>query len=398
MIIKKIKNIFFTLHKNKKTPLFILYILGFLFAFTLAMPAYINSSFLKSLTNEKDIGIFYTTGAIFALIFLIFIPKILKRYGNYKVILFLAILYFLNFLGLAFFQNLFLILFCFIISGSMAIAIYFCIDVFIEHNSLNTKTGGIRSIYLTCINLAWLFSPCLAGIIIGESFYKKIYFIVALIMVPVILIILFNLKNFKDPEYKTFNILENIKSINTINKNIKKIIISNFLLQVFFSFMVIYTPIYLNQYLGFSWGTIGIMFSIMLLPFVLIQIPLGYFADKKIGEKEILTLGFIIIGIFTVIIPFISNNFIFWTIILFMTRIGAAMIEVMNDTYFFKNVSDKNLNIINLYRMVIPLSYIITPIIITILMFFIPFNSIFYILGLLMFFGLRYSLGIKDTK
>lgn len=382
----------------RRSTLFILYILGFIFAFTSAIPAYVNSSFLKSLTNEQVIGVFYIISSIFSLLSLIYIPKLLKKFGNYKVTLFLTILYFLNFLGLAFFQNIFLILFCFVISGSMATSIYFNIDVFIEHNSTDIKTGSIRSIYLTCINLAWLSSPWLAGMLVGESSYRRIYLTVALIMIPIILIVSSNLKDFHDQEYKTFNIFETIKSIRK-NNDIKSIMFSSFLLQLFYSWMVIYTPIYLNEYLGFGWGTIGIIFSIMLLPFVFIQIPLGYLADKVIGEKELLSIGYIIMGISTAVIPFIhDNNFLLWAWILFMTRVGAATVEIMNDTYFFKKVDDVNLNIINLYRAVNPLAYIIAPLIATILIFFIPIVNIFYILGLLMIFGLRYSLAIKDTK
>lgn len=382
----------------KKSSLFILYVLGFIFAFTSAIPAYINSSFLESITNEQLIGIFYTIGSIFSLATLIFIPKILKKFGNYKVTLFLTILYFLNFLGLAFIPNVFLIIFCFLISGSMATVIYFNLDIFIEHNSTDIKTGSIRSIYLTCLNLAWLISPWLSGIIVSESSYRSIYLVVAFIMLPIILIVSSSLKNFKDPEYKTFDVIETIKSIN-INKNIKNITFSSLFLQIFYAWMIVYTPIYLNQYIGFNWGEIGIMFSIALLPFVLIQIPLGYIADKYLGEKEILTVGFIIMGISTAVIPLINNNsFIVWTVILFMTRVGAAMVEVMNDTYFFKNVTDKNLNVINLYRTVSPLAYIITPLLTTILFVFVPIVNMFYILGLLMIFGVRYSLALKDTK
>jgi MFS family permease len=104
-------------------------------------------------------------------------------------------------------------------------------------------------------------------------------------------------------------------------------------------------------------------------------------------------------GISTAIIPLVNNHsVIVWAIILFMTRVGAAMVEVMSDTYFFKNISDKNLNIINLYRTMTPLSYVVAAIVTTILIFFIPLGSIFYLLGLLMIFGLNFSLAIKDTK
>ena len=386
------------LSEFRKSTLFVLYIVGFIFALTSAIPAYINSSFLESLTNEQAVGLFYIAGSILSLISLIIIPKILKRYGNYKVTLLITTISFLNFLGLAFFHNIFFISFCFIISGSMATIIYFDLDVFIEHNSSDIKTGRIRSLYLSSINFAWLISPIIAGVIVGKSSYRMIYFVVALIMLPIVLIVSSNLKNFKDPDYKSLNIFENIRG-NLANKNIKNIFVSNFLLQLFYSWMVVYTPIYLNQHMGIDWGTIGIIFSIMLLPYILVEIPFGYLADIKIGEKEVLTLGFIIMGIFTAIIPQIhTTSFVIWSIVLFMTRIGSAMVEVMNDTYFFKQINDRDLNSINFYRSAVPLSYIFAPIIATVLIFFLPLGNIFYIFGFLMLFGLRYSLAIVDTK
>ena len=382
----------------RKSTLFILYIIGFIFAFTSSVPAYINSSFIESLTSEQAVGIFFSIGAIFSLFSLIFIPRLLKKLGNYKVTLYLSILYFFNFLGLALFQNLYLILFSFLLTGAIGACIYFNFDIFVEHNSSDRVTGGIRSVYLTCINLAWLFSPWIAGVIVENYSFRVTYFISALIMIPIIFIIKTNLKNFVDPEYKFFNIIKTIKSVYT-QKNIKNIITSGFLLSFFYSWMVIYGTIYLYKYIGFDFITGGIIFSIALLPFVIVQIPLGYLADKKYGEKEILTIGFIIMGIATAVIPLIHNkSVVVWTIVIFIGRVGAAMVEIMNDTYFFKQIDDKNLNVINLYRVASASASVVAPIIAIILLTFIPFNGIFYILGLLMIFAVRYSLALKDTK
>lgn len=384
---------------NKKTSLFLLYIIGFVFAFISSLPAYINSSFLKNLTNEQSIGLIYTCGSIFSLLFLILIPKLLKRFGNFKITLILVSLYFLNFLGLSFGQNNIFVILCFMLSGALATTIYFTFDIFVEHDSSNSKTGNIRSIYLTFINFAWLFSPWIAGNIADKYQLKTIYLISAITTIPIIFMVFIGLKNFKDQQYKNFSFTEALKSINS-NKNIKNIVYSSFLLQIFYSWMVIYTPIYLNEYLGLDWDIIGIIFSIMLLPFVLTQIPLGFLADKKFGEKEILSIGFVIISIFTVSISFINNINIFLTLafILFMTRVGAAMVELMNDTYFFKQINDDDLNIINLYRVATPLAYIISPILATIVLIFVPFKFIFLILGLIMILGLKCSLSIKDTR
>ena len=125
----------------RKSTLFILYIIGFIFAFSSSIPAYVNSSFLKSITNERLVGIIYTIGSVFSLTCLILIPKILKKFGNYKVTVFLSIAHFLNFLCLAFLQNIYLIVLCFMLSGAIATVIYFNLDVFIEHHSVDFKTG-----------------------------------------------------------------------------------------------------------------------------------------------------------------------------------------------------------------------------------------------------------------
>ncbi len=381
----------------RKSKLFILYILSFIFAFTASIPAYINSSFIQSLTTQQAVGLIFALNAVFSLVALIYIPKLLKKFGNYKITLYLSILYFINFLGLAFFHSTFLVLFCFLISGALSTAIYFNFDIFIEHNSPDMVTGGIRGTYLTSLNLAWLFSPWLAGIIVEQFSFRMIYLIVALIMIPILFIITSSLKDFKDPDYTTFNMFETIKSISS-NKNIKNIITSGFMLQFFYSWMVIYGTIYLNHYVGFDFVTSGIIFSIALIPFVVVQIPLGYLADKKLGEKELLTLGYILMGVSTAIIPLVHNrSILIWTIILFVGRTGAAIVEVMNDTYFFKQVNDKNLSIINFYRLVGSFAYVVAPLIAVILMMFMPIYGIFYILGLLMIFAIRYTLTIKDT-
>jgi MFS family permease len=217
-------------------------------------------------------------------------------------------------------------------------------------------------------------------------------------MIPVLFILTSVLKNFKDPEYKAFNIIQTIEH-HRPNKNIRNIMSTGFMLNFFYSWMVVYGTIYLHQYIGFDFITSGIIFSIALIPFVVVQIPLGYLADKVMGEKVLLTLGFIIMGISTAIIPLIhSKSFIVWTIVLFIGRTGAAIVEVMNDTYFFKQVDDKNLSVINLYRAINSSAYIVAPLIAVLLLVKMPMYGIFYILGLLMIISVKYSLALKDTK
>jgi MFS family permease len=163
--------------------------------------------------------------------------------------------------------------------------------------------------------------------------------------------------------------------------------------------MIIYMPIYLHQYLGFSWEKIGLIFTIMLIPFVLVDYPLGRWSDK-IGEKKILAAGFIIISLFTIIIFFIkTESALVWALVLFATRIGAAIVEVMNESYFFKEIRPSDAGLISFFRNMIPLGFIIAPLVAIPLLLFVPsFKYLFFILGIITFAGFFISLRLRDVK
>jgi MFS family permease len=135
----------------------------------------------------------------------------------------------------------------------------------------------------------------------------------------------------------------------------------------------------------------------MLTPFVFIEAPLGWLADK-IGEKALMTAGFIVMAVSTGMIAFVTDhNPYIWAGILFMTRVGAAMVEVMSDTYFFKHVDATKPHVISFSRMTRPCAYVVAPVAATLLFLVLDMKGLFIFLGLLMFYGLRYSLSMKDT-
>ena len=218
-------------------------------------------------------------------------------------------------------------------------------------------------------------------------------------MVPFIILLSIFFRNFKDPVYIDTPFLKTFTKLKQ-KKNIYHIFIIRTLLQFFYSWMVIYTPIYLHKYIGLDWTIIGTIFSIMLLPFLLFQISLGTLADKKFGEKEILNIGLILIALTTAILSFISPDATWWTWagILFLTRTGASSIEIMTESYFFKKVDEKDADIISFFRMARPIAYIIGPALASLTIFLVDFRFIFLVLGVIMLSGLKYSLTIQDTR
>ena len=375
-----------------------LYIIGFIFALRSALPSYINSSFLSQISPENLIGIIYAAVAILTIAGFFAMPWVLSRFGNYRAVICLSVLNMAFLVVMALSKNPLILLISFAISYIATTLSGYCFDIFVEHYSKDVETGRIRSFYLTAINLAWLFAPILAVIIAGEGAFQKVFLVSAFIMAIVVFISALSLRDFKDSRYKHFKLLDTVREI-TGNKDVWSITMVNFLLQIFYSWMIIYTPIYLNQYFGFSWAQIGVIFTIMLVPFVLVQAPLGWLADKKIGEKEMLLFGFILMAISTGALTFLtSKSLITWAVVLFITRIGAATIEVMAEAYFFKRINTENTNLISAFRMTTSVAYVVGPLLATLFLGFFGISYLFLALGLIMLLGIRYSLAIEDTK
>lgn len=383
--------------RNGRNAFLVIYLLGFLFAFQHAIPAYISSSFIETFAPEKLVGILYSIGSILSIIGLVKMPKVLARFGNYKTTVFLVLLSSFLLLGLAYFKTFTYIAPIFVVYISTIPLIVICLDIFLEKFSDNEKTGAIRGSYLTVTNAAWVIAPLLAGIILTNGDYWKIYLIAALFLMVFLTILRPNLKDFTDTPYLETSFWETIKTIFG-KKDVRKIFAANFLLQFFYAWMIIYTPLYLHQHIGLSWKEIGAIFTVMLLPFVFLQMPAGRLADKIFGEKEFLSFGFVITAISTAAIFFIPGKNVFvWALVLFVTRVGASMIEVMTESYFFKHMNSGDANIISAWRRNLPTAFILAPILAFIILSFADYKHLFLILGAIMLYGLRYSLTLKDT-
>ena len=374
-----------------------LYLVAFFLSLHIALPAYVNSTFLSNFVAERFIGIIYTIGSILTIIIFAFVPQILTRFGNFKVAVTILGIETLAVVSLAITQNPIFIIIAFIGSISLIRVAAFNSDVFLESLSTDSKTGGIRGFFFSSSNVAWVASPVLAGFILGDDNYTRLYALTALAAIPVIIIFFKKFSNFKDPAYDHFPFWKTLKIM--MNRDgIRKIFLSNIMLRFFYSWMVIYTPIYLHEHIGFSWGEIGLIFSIMLVPFVVLGIPLGKIADKYIGEKELLSLGIVIVAVSTAYLSFVdSSNFLVWALVLLVTRIGASMVDIMSETYFFKKIDGSDSNLLGFFRMTGPIAFIIGPLLATLVLPFVGIKYLFLVLGILMLWGLRYSLTLKDT-
>ncbi len=385
---------------SQKILLALVYLTSLLYSFSFALPLYINSSFLnKFVSTEKAVGVVFAVAAIISIIVTLTLPHILKRFGNYHSTLAVITLEIFVLLVLGTTVNPFFVILAFIFHQVLSAVIYLNLSTFLEAFSNNENTGGIRGIFLTITNAAFVIAPFLAGMILTNGDFDKIYLTAAVFVVAVYIVIYIYFKNYKDPLYETPALRETFHSVKK-NHNLHAIIFVQFLLNFFFAWMIIYTPIYLNIHMGIPMKDIlSIIIPVALMPFVIFQIILGKIADKKLGEKEILVAGFVLIALSTALLSFLTtSSVVVWALALFVTRVGASAVEVMSETYFYKQIGPHDVHLITFMFTIRSSAYIVGPLLGSLVLLFVDYRFLFALLGVIMLIGIPFSLHFKDTR
>lgn len=373
--------------KSKK--ILLVHLGGFFLAAHFATVAYVNSSLLKQLVGNSSINLLYALGSLLGLILLALVPFLLRQHGSVPVFLFFIVLEVFAVLGMGISTLAHMIIILFLIHIAVDSVLYFCMDLHLEQETdTEGSTGRNRGFFLTASNAAWVLSPLLLALLVTEGDFSNIYFLSGAALIPLFIIAKVFFKNTEKAKAATANVLAMMRAL-LKGGDKARIIGVQFALQFFFAWMVIYLPLLLNLEIGFGWDKIGPLFTIMLFPFLLFELPAGFLSDKKIGEKEILFTGLAIMVLATLAIPNISLPvFAVWAAVLFATRVGASLVEVACESYFFKHVKEDDTALISLFRMARPFSYIIAPVIAIPVLIFFSYSASFYFLAGFTAFGL----------
>lgn len=382
------------------------YLAGFWLTAHMALAAYINSTFLQGiLFDEKLVGLVFAVGSFLAILGILSATSLLNKFGaRYSLICF-ASFGFLASAVLALWPNqstgLVLVFVVYYAAGFLS---RFFLDVYLEKLSDDSETGLIRALFLTSANVAWIMSPFIAGLLLTNGDIWKVYAVSGACLLPLLFIASRYLTERRVPggytRFRAWQKLDELMSAgDQKSKNILNILLVDFGLNFFYALMVIYSPIYLNLHIGLTWTQIGLIFSIMHIPFLCFQLPLGHLADRYLGEKEILIIGLIIIVLSTASLSVFSVPlFWLWATLFFLTRTGASAIEVAKESYLFKMIGPQDSEIIALSRINLPLTYIIVPIMASFFFFFFDFRFIFIFLALTVAIVLIPAFRLIDTR
>lgn len=374
-----------------------IFLASFFFSLHMALLAYLNSSMLSQFASPTAISITYTVASVLSLILVSIAPSVVRRIGAFRYISFALLgsgilLYLIStHTGSA-------ILPFFVIYFSLNSVILYGLDLFLEHYSSENQTGNIRGLYLTFGNIGWVAAPIISTTLQSTLGFSAVYIVAACAVGGALIVMFSSQRGFVDKAYNTSSLRDGLRVL-ARHKNIRLITTLNFLLQLFFVVMVIYSPIYLTTIIGFSWKALGILLTAMLLPFVIFPYPTGRIADKYLGEKELMLAGLLIMGLATLYFANLGQaSLVLYAVTLFITRVGASTLEEMCDSAFFKQVTDADSAVISIYRNMMPFAYTIGPLIAGAVFALTSYYVLFNILGVLMILATLIALQIKDSK
>lgn len=378
-----------------------IYLVSFVFTIHYALLLYVGSTFIEQAAPGYSPELIYGLVAALTIILVTYTPSLLRSLGQFRATLLVIAAICLSTAGLAIVgipawasMSLFVIL------GALQTVLRYDLDIYVEKYSRNTSTGWTRGVFLTVINTAVALSPLAAGIILETYGFPTLFLIAACIMIGTLIFAAARFKTVPERHYHNAPILITLRRMYR-NADVWNITCINFLLQFFYAWMVVYAPLFLFDTMGFSWTDIGLIFTVMLTAFIIFEIPAGWIADKRLGEKELLAAGCALMGLATLAIPFVgSHTLLPWALLFFATRTGAALVEIMTETYFFKKVGADDTDTVSAFRLTTPFSYLVAMPLAGLILTLSDrnYHILFIALGIIMLYGIRHVALINDTK
>lgn len=362
---------------------------------------YVLGPYLSTFMPADSTGLVVALGAVGSLAAFSAMPALVERYGARRLAIAFggaqaAALLLLSFSPLPGAAILLVAAAC-----SIAPLIAYQLDLLLEATvQEESKTGRVRTAFLTAGNVALIAAPIIGGFLLDSTEqYGRVFLLAAVSLVPFIFLFIARRipEGTKPPVQGLRETLEHAFR----DGDLRAVIGAEFMLQSFYQLAQLYVPLYLHNALGVPWSELGWILAVMLLPFVLLEYPAGAVADVLLGDKRIMVAGFVIMGFTFGLIASIgaATPLSLLLIILVLTRVGAALVEAMAEGHFFRRVNEENTATVSVFRMTRPVAALIAPVLGSALLALAGYGWLFMITGgVFVFVGVLFALHITDVR
>ncbi|MBV9349493.1 MAG: MFS transporter [Patescibacteria group bacterium] len=356
------------------------------------------STFLAGFLSDIALGYVIAAASFTTALSLIVMPRIFYRSGTRRILVLFGIIEMVISIGLALARSAPVAGILFAIQSMCAYNIFLGLDLLLEARTVDEqKTGHARGIFLALANLSVLAASFSLSFILTDHNFSDVFLIAAAAIVPFTMFAAsFPAVSRVPGSHVTFH--HTFREIRQ-RTSLMPTMLAHFLLLLFFAWEIYYLPLYLYEHVGFSWKDTGFLFGISILPYIFLEFPIGVLADNYFGEKEIALFGFLIMALGIACFAFIGTpDYVAWIAVVLVANLGGAMVEVSTETHFFKRVAVTDADLVSSFRMLRPIAAIVAPLIASAALYFLPFSEIFVLFGLLLLFGVPFTISMRDLR
>lgn len=382
-------------------PRMVLWLGNFFSAAHFFLIIFIVGPYLTTFVGPERAGLVISVGAVITLLLFPLMPKLVARKGAKKLAIALGFAQAVVLTILAGNPTAELAIACVALACAISPLIAYQLDLLLEASTkAEGETGRIRTAFITAANIALVLSPLVVGALLdGTNRYDLAFFAAAVSLTPFIM--LFLVEKLPEGTPPKTSKLKATAMCMSKDPDMRAIAFGNGVLQIFFHLAPLYIPIYLHTVLGMPWDQLGWMFAVAVLPFVFLEYPAGYLADRYLGDRKLLVTGFIIMGISFASLALVTADtplFIVLTVLI-LTRVGASLTEAMVEGHFFRRVTERDASTVSVFRMMRPGGALIAPVIGSLILIFGSYALLFVVMGIFIaVVGTMSALRVRDIR
>ena len=303
-------------------------------ATTVGVPLYLISLGMA----DSEIGIFIGITAFLIAIASLFMPPILERFNQYRLLIISSVL-----TGLSY------VLFGYTKNTALAMTLVFitnlCITININSlsilfkDSTRSKQEFTRDTGLmgSLVNFSWFIGPLLGGLVLNYAGVNGLFILSgSLCIISAIYLFILPIKTVvKKRAELDISIKENLHFYLS-KPSLKIAYIQRMGITIWWGFIWTFMPIFMARN-GYSVASIGLFISLSQLPLFLLEFKtVGIVA--KVGYRAVFVTSYALLAILC-LVSFLTGNFALVMVALFVGSLSLSFIEPISELFFFDQVT-----------------------------------------------------------
>lgn len=359
-------------------------IIAFLVALAVSITSPVFPIFAEKVSGKPElVGLIASVFGLSAIFINLYIARYFEKDGVMRNLKIGILLYASVFASYLFINSTLMLALSQIILAAAVCFSWTALSILVNGSSDKKNLGSSEGEYFTFINLGVMLGIIFGGMVAMSYSYNAVFLYAAAIFFGIFLLSgIIGIKDGHKHHLHKCNIFKESKRFFK-NEELKKAFLSNVGLYFWVSVAFLYLPIVLKSF-GFDLGQIGLIFAAMIVPYLLIEYPVGKLAEKE-GSKKFISLGFFAIALASFLIY--ENFGAIYSMILFffLSFMGAAAIEPLNElnlnTHSRKGDLVENMAI---FKTSLRIAYFLGPISAAILISLVGIEKMFLVLAVIM--------------